>query len=97
MEGSTLKAVNYEGVNMSCTGKTGEVLTSPKKDMYIMHGWEGKNKNMEAEAKPEASRSTPANTMAIIAEIEGVFTVIQMCIRDRTYFVSTNKDNSCSV
>ena len=24
----------------------GEVLTSPKKDMYIMHGWEGKNKNM---------------------------------------------------
>ena len=28
------------------TGKTGEVLTSPKKDMYIMHGWEGKNKNM---------------------------------------------------
>ena len=30
----------------------------------------------EAEAKPEASRSTPANTMAIIAEIEGVSTVI---------------------
>ena len=26
--------------------KTGEVLTSPKKDMYIIHGWEGKNKNM---------------------------------------------------
>ena len=32
----------------------------------------------EAEAKPEASRSTPANTMAIIAEIEGVFTVIPL-------------------
>ena len=30
----------------------------------------------EAEAKPEASRSTPASTMAIIAEIEGVSTVI---------------------
>ena len=28
--------------------------------------------------KPEASRSTPASTMAIIAEIEGVFTVIQL-------------------
>ena len=27
-------------------GKKGEVLTSPKKDMYIMHGWEEKNKNM---------------------------------------------------
>ena len=26
--------------------KTGEVLTSPKNDMYIMHGREGKNKNM---------------------------------------------------
>ena len=32
----------------------------------------------EAEAKPEASRSTPASTMAIIAEIEGVFTVIPL-------------------
>ena len=35
-------------------------------------------KTPEAEAKPEASRSTPANTMAIIAEIEGVFTVIPL-------------------
>ena len=32
----------------------------------------------EAEAKPEASRSTPASAMAIIAEIEGVFTVIPL-------------------
>ena len=26
------------------TGKTGEVLTSPKKDMYIMQGGEGKTR-----------------------------------------------------
>ena len=26
--------------------KKGEVLTSPEKDMYIMHGWEEKNKDM---------------------------------------------------
>ena len=32
----------------------------------------------EAEAKAEASRSTPASTMAIIAEIEGVFTEIPL-------------------
>ena len=32
----------------------------------------------EAEAKAEASRSTPANTMAIIAEIEGVCTEIPL-------------------
>ena len=34
----------------------------------------------DPEAKPEASRSTPASTMAIIAEIEGVFTVIPLKI-----------------
>ena len=27
------------------TGKTGEVLTSPKKDMYIMHGRGQRNNN----------------------------------------------------
>ena len=35
-----------------------------------------KNAISEAEAKPEASKSTPANTIAIIAETEGVCTVI---------------------
>ena len=44
------------------------------------HTSEKKGFNLEAEAKPEASRSTPASTMAIIAEIEGVFTVIPLKI-----------------
>ena len=39
-----------------------------------------KNAISEAEAKPEASKSTPAKTMAIIAEIEGACTVIPLKI-----------------
>ena len=39
-----------------------------------------KNAISEAEAKPEASKSTPANTIAIIAETEGVCTVILLKI-----------------
>ena len=44
--------------------------------MIASKGESEKKAISEAEAKPEASRSTPANTMAIIAEIEGVSTVI---------------------
>ena len=37
-----------------------------------------KNAISEAEAKPEASKSKPANTMATTAEIEGVCTDIPL-------------------
>ena len=45
---------------------------------FLSEGESEKKAISEAEAKPEASRSTPASTMAIIAEIEGVFTVIPL-------------------
>ncbi|EDM20204.1 hypothetical protein BACCAC_02371 [Bacteroides caccae ATCC 43185] len=47
---------------------------------FLSEGESEKKAISEAEAKPEASRSTPASTMAIIAEIEGVFTVIPLKI-----------------
>ena len=47
---------------------------------FLSEGESEKIAIYEAEAKPDASRSTPASTMAIIAEIEGVFTVIPLKI-----------------
>ena len=47
---------------------------------FLSEGESEKKAISEAEAKPEASRSTPVSTMAIIAEIEGVFTVIPLKI-----------------
>lgn len=48
----------------------------PSSIEFKSDGESEKNAISEAEAKPEASKSTPANTIAIIAETEGVCTVI---------------------
>ena len=52
----------------------------PSSTEFKSDGESEKNAISEAEAKPEASKSTPANTMAIIAETEGVCTVIPLKI-----------------
>ena len=47
--------------------------------MLGMHGCYAANKAIsEADAKPETSKSKPANTMATTAEIEGVCTDIPL-------------------
>lgn len=48
----------------------------PSSIEFKSDGESEKNAISEAEAKLEASKSTPANTIAIIAETEGVCTVI---------------------
>lgn len=52
----------------------------PSSIEFKSDGESEKNAISEAEAKPEASKSTPANTIAIIAETEGVCTVILLKI-----------------
>lgn len=54
----------------------------PSSIEFKSDGESEKNAISEAEAKPEASKSTPANTIAIIAETEGVctdYTVKNIC------------------
>lgn len=45
---------------------------------FRLDGEREKKAISEAEANPDASKSTPAKTMAIIAEIEGTVTVIPL-------------------